>query len=61
MFEVLLLAAETCDPATEVCRSSGEGPGLWLRLFLVVSFLGIIATAWFILRGYREGNDRRDQ
>lgn len=56
----LLLATPPCDPHKALCRDAA-GPGLWLRLFVLVAVVGVALTAWFLLRGYRdkgEGPDR---
>jgi hypothetical protein len=58
MLASILLAAETCDPQTAVCRDTA-GSGAPLRVLLVVAVVGIAATAWFLLRGYRD-QDRHD-
>ncbi|MEV3991191.1 hypothetical protein AB0J57_20015 [Streptomyces sp. NPDC049837] len=46
------------DPAALLAAASGQqGPGDTLRIVLVVSMLGAALLAWFLLRGYRNGND----
>jgi hypothetical protein len=35
-----------------------SGPGLWLQVFVVAAIVGIVFTAWFLLRGY--GKSDRD-
>jgi hypothetical protein len=57
MLVPILLATQTCDPQKEICRDTA-GPGAVLRILLVVAIVGIAATAWFLLRGYRD-QDRR--
>ncbi|MCL7377330.1 hypothetical protein [Streptomyces sp. 35G-GA-8] len=36
-----------------------QGPGDTLRIVLVVSLVGAVLLAWFLLRGYRD-NDHND-
>ncbi|WP_037841022.1 hypothetical protein [Streptomyces sp. NRRL WC-3549] len=37
--------------------SDGQGPGNTLRVVLLVSLLGGVLLAWFLLRGYRNDDD----
>jgi hypothetical protein len=60
MLVSMLLAAETCDPQKAICRDTA-GPGVVLRVLLVVAIVGIAATAWFLLRGYRDQNRPGDE
>ncbi|MEU0277821.1 hypothetical protein ACIOGX_07080 [Streptomyces sp. NPDC088147] len=39
--------------------SAQQGPGDTLRIVLVVSMVGVVLLAWFLLRGYRD-NDHND-
>ncbi|SCD30009.1 hypothetical protein GA0115251_102018 [Streptomyces sp. TverLS-915] len=40
--------------------SNQPGPGNFLRTVLIVMVLGAILLAWFLLRGYRQGNETRE-
>ncbi len=41
------------DPATLLAvASDSAGPGVLLRIVMVVSVLGAALLAWFLLRGY---------
>ncbi|WP_432090149.1 hypothetical protein [Streptomyces sp. NRRL F-5630] len=40
--------------------SNQPGPGNFLRTVLIVMVIGAILLAWFLLRGYRQGNEPRD-
>jgi hypothetical protein len=55
-----VVLAATCDPQKAVCKDTA-GPGVWLRLFVVVAVVGIAVTAWFLVRGYRDQDGRRDE
>ncbi|MEV1043537.1 hypothetical protein [Streptomyces sp. NPDC049916] len=37
--------------------SEEQGPGDTLRIVLLVSILGAVLLAWFLLRGYRNNDD----
>ncbi|GHA92866.1 MULTISPECIES: hypothetical protein [Streptomyces] len=37
--------------------SEDQGPGSTLRVVLVVSLLGAVLLAWFLLRGYRNDDN----
>jgi len=37
--------------------SEGKAPADTLRIALLVSIVGAVLLAWFLLRGYRRGND----
>jgi hypothetical protein len=34
--------------------SDGSGPGMFLRTIVIVSVVGCVAMAFFLLRGYRD-------
>ncbi|GCB49472.1 hypothetical protein [Streptomyces sp. NL15-2K] len=34
-----------------------QGPGNLLRVVLIVTVLGCVLTAWFLLRGYKRKDD----
>lgn len=34
-----------------------QGPGNLLRIVLIVMVVGCVLVAWFLLRGYRQGNE----
>lgn len=34
--------------------SNGTGPGMFLRVIVIVSVLGAVGMAFFLLRGYRD-------
>jgi hypothetical protein len=53
------LATPPCDPSKAVC-SDTAGPGLWLQVMLVVAIVGVVAMAWFLLRGYRDSDRHND-
>jgi hypothetical protein len=40
--------------AVLLAASVEQGPGNLLRVVLVVSVLGAVLLAWFLLRGYRD-------
>ena len=40
-----------------LAAAAQEGPGLTLRVLIVVSVVGVALLAWFLLRGYG-GHDR---
>jgi hypothetical protein len=37
-----------------------QGPGNLLRVVLIVMIVGCVLGGWFLLRGYRHEDDRRD-
>ncbi|KUF20284.1 hypothetical protein [Streptomyces silvensis] len=37
-----------------------QGPGNLLRVVLIVMVVGCVLVAWLLLRGYRQGNERKD-
>ncbi|MEV6592484.1 hypothetical protein [Streptomyces acidicola] len=37
-----------------------QGPGNLLRVVLIVMIVGCVLGGWFLLRGYRRDDDRRD-
>ncbi|MFJ4921892.1 hypothetical protein [Streptomyces sp. NPDC088725] len=39
--------------------SDQQGPGATLRIVLIVSMVGAVFLAWFLLRGYSD-NDKND-
>jgi hypothetical protein len=53
MIARILLATPPCDPAKALCKDTA-GPGGWLHLFFLVAVIGIVLTAWLVLRGYRD-------
>jgi hypothetical protein len=60
MLPALLLSAAPCDPHKALCKDTA-GPGLGLQIFLVLAVVGVAATAWFLLRGYRNVGRRDDE
>ena len=50
----------SCVPGAPGCPHPGEGGG-WLRIFVAVAVVGIVATAWFLLKGYRDQGGPGDQ
>jgi hypothetical protein len=40
----------------EIAAESGDGGGIGLHIFLVLSVLGIVLLGWILLRGYRDGD-----
>jgi len=43
---------------TEAARAAEQqGPGILLRVVLIVMVVGCVLTAWFLLRGYRRKDD----
>jgi hypothetical protein len=34
--------------------SDGSGPGMFLRVIVIVSVVGVVGMAFFLLRGYRD-------
>jgi hypothetical protein len=39
---------------TEAADAAGkQGPGNLLRVVLIVMIVGVVLTAWFLLRGYK--------
>ena len=42
---------------TLAAASSDQGPGATLRIVLLVSIVGAVLLAWFLLRGYRNNDD----
>ncbi|MFI6942736.1 hypothetical protein ACIBI4_25980 [Streptomyces sp. NPDC050418] len=48
------------DPATTllaVTHAADQGPGNTVRIVLAGSLVGAVLLAWFLLRGYRRGDD----
>ncbi|MER7856221.1 MULTISPECIES: hypothetical protein [Streptomyces] len=42
---------------TLAAASAEQGPGATLRIVLLVSIVGAVLLAWFLLRGYRNNDD----
>lgn len=53
--------AASCPKGVVACNDS-QGPGVFLRTFVGVAIVALVAGAWFLLRGYSSGNgnDKRD-
>jgi hypothetical protein len=34
--------------------SNGDGPGMFLRVIVIVTIVGVALMAWALLRGYRD-------
>ncbi|MGW9449480.1 hypothetical protein [Streptomyces sp. NPDC055632] len=50
--------AATADAAAALLAAADQGPGDTLRIVLLVSIVGGVLLAWFLLRGYRtDGTD----
>ena len=43
-------------PAALLAVSGGGGPGTLLKWVIVIAVLGTAFLAWFLLRGYKDGN-----
>lgn len=42
--------------ATLLAASAQQGPGITLRVLIVASVVGVVLLAWFLLRGYGDGD-----
>jgi hypothetical protein len=46
------------DGPVVLAVEQGPGPGLWLQIFVLVSLVGLVLTAWLVLRGYGKNDDQ---
>lgn len=51
--------AASCPKGVVDCTDS-QGPGIFLRSFVGLAVVALIAGAWFVLRGYSAGDKRDD-
>jgi hypothetical protein len=42
--------------ALNLALKSSPGPGLVMRSIIVISVVGAVLIAWFVLRGYRDND-----